>query len=562
MKRQFWLFIALVLLTVYPISAHYVFAQNFNVNVSELSIKLIGDLDGNNEINAGDYTYLRKYLLGIINNLPVEDKLFAADLNGDNLINSADYTLMRRLLLGIISVFPKEQITQTPSPSSPQTLNPNTDWTQIQLSTDSRIIYVSSSIGNDDNDGLSIESPVKTLNRASALMRDGFPDHMLLKRGDVWKDESLGRFKSGRSEIEPMVISYYGDDGDRPLIKCSKNFIDHGGKVFNNFALIGLELVGYKMNPQDLEYDANAKHPNIRLVGGGDNILLEDCKLQYMEIIVQGYSGNIYRNFKLRRNIITDVYAHGTTTINSDRPSGIFATKTDGLLIEENVFDHNGWNADIPDAHANMYNHNMYLSVDNVGNKVVVRGNIVTRGSSHGIHGRPGGLYEDNLIAFNAISLQMGYKGTPLKSGTFAIARDNVILNGRLMDPNDTKWPRTAALWGLHYDDLGDGDVIVERNIVANRRDSGVNDGIQNYAGVKYINNIQYNWGSGIGDMSDPSWLEPGRSIGDYYGSLGKTPTFEAFIESVRNRGLKEWPQEYTSYAVNDYIRAGFNLNN
>lgn len=436
----------------------------------------------------------------------------------------------------------------------------NEGWTLIQPSADSRIVYVSSSTGNDTNDGLSPDKAVKTLARANSLMRNGYPDHMLLKRGDLWKDESLGGFKSGRSEKERMLISYYGTSGKRPLVKCSSNFIDHGGKVYGNFAVVGLELVGYKMDPKDPGYDLAAKHPNIRLVGGGDNILLEDCKIQYMEIVVQGYNGNTYGNFKLRRNIITDVYAHGTTTGNSSRPSGIYAENTDGLLIEENVFDHNGWHSDIPDANANMYNHNLYIQTNNVGNKVVVRGNIITRGSSHGIHGRPGGLYEDNLLALNACSLSIGYKEVALKAGTFAIVKDNVILAGRLMDPTDSSWPRTTAVWGLPLDNLGEGTVTIERNIVANRRDNGTNTGIFKFADVKYSDNIQYNWGGGLGDMNDPSWPDPTRSIASYHGSIGKTPSFEAFIEVARNRALNEWPKEYSALAVNEYIREGFNL--
>ncbi|TYQ18410.1 UNVERIFIED_CONTAM: hypothetical protein Cloal_0842 [Acetivibrio alkalicellulosi] len=557
MTKKIFILFALVVLINSLMLTTGILAESSDIKTTTMSTKpLIGDIDGNGYINSTDLVYMRRYLLEIIKELPVEDKLWVADLNGDNLIDSIDYILLRRRVLNIISVFPKEQITPPPA----ITPDPDEGWTVINPASDSRIIYVSSSTGNDSNDGLSPDSPVETLTRASALMRDGYPDHMLLKRGDVWKDQPLGRFKSGRSESEPMVISYYGESGNRPLIKCSNNFIDHAGRVFGNFALIGLELVGYRMDPKDSDYDPSAKHPIIRLVGGGDNILIEDCKLKFMEIVVQGYDGNIYRNFKLRRNIIIDVYSHGTTTNNSIRPSGIYASNTDGLLIEENVFDHNGWNADIPEANANMYNHNIYLQVSNVGNKVVVRGNIITRGSSHGIHGRPGGLYEDNLLVLNAISLQLGYKGSPLKAGTFAIARNNVILNGRLMDPNDSAWPRTRALWGIHFDDIGDGDVRIERNIVANRRDNGVNNGIKSSTEVKYINNIQYNWGGGIGDMTDTSWPDPDRSIESYHGSLGKTPTFEAFIDVVRNRGLKEWPLEYTAYAVNEYIRQGFDL--
>src|SRR5579872_362178 len=48
------------------------------------------------------------------------------------------------------------------------------------------IYYVSSSAGNDANDGLSPATAVKTIAKGRSLMRDGFPDWLLLNRGDVW----------------------------------------------------------------------------------------------------------------------------------------------------------------------------------------------------------------------------------------------------------------------------------------------------------------------------------------------------------------------------------------
>ena len=40
--------------------------------------------------------------------------------------------------------------------------------------------------------------------------------------------------------------------------------------------------------------------------------------------------------------------------------------------------------------------------------------------------------------------------------------------------------------------------------------------------------------------------------------SLGKEPTFEAFLAEVRTQSKANWRREYTTRAVNDYIREGF----
>lgn len=92
-------------------------------------------------------------------------------------------------------------------------------WTILKPSADSKIIYVSSSEGNDSNSGKSPENPVATIGKAKELIRDGYPDHILLKRGDEWiLNEGLGAFYSGRSAVEPLVVGYYGESGDRPLL--------------------------------------------------------------------------------------------------------------------------------------------------------------------------------------------------------------------------------------------------------------------------------------------------------------------------------------------------------
>ena len=66
-------------------------------------------------------------------------------------------------------------------------------------------IYVSSSIGNDANDGLSEEKPVKTVKRALELVSSG--GAMLFKRGDIWRE----RFSLKNN----ITMTAYGE-GDKP----------------------------------------------------------------------------------------------------------------------------------------------------------------------------------------------------------------------------------------------------------------------------------------------------------------------------------------------------------
>ncbi|HZN68684.1 MAG TPA: hypothetical protein VFB66_25615, partial [Tepidisphaeraceae bacterium] len=64
-------------------------------------------------------------------------------------------------------------------------------FTAITPSANTRVVYVSSSLGDDAFDGMSPERPVRSIARGASLVRSGSPDWMLLNRGDVWH-ETLG----------------------------------------------------------------------------------------------------------------------------------------------------------------------------------------------------------------------------------------------------------------------------------------------------------------------------------------------------------------------------------
>jgi expansin (peptidoglycan-binding protein) len=80
---------------------------------------LVGDVNGDNNINSFDYALMRSFLLGKIDDFPVQDGMWSADTNGDEEINSIDFGLIRKYILGMIDVFPK-----TVSPTSTQIISP------------------------------------------------------------------------------------------------------------------------------------------------------------------------------------------------------------------------------------------------------------------------------------------------------------------------------------------------------------------------------------------------------------------------------------------------------
>ncbi|HEX4125451.1 MAG TPA: hypothetical protein VHY37_12040, partial [Tepidisphaeraceae bacterium] len=85
---------------------------------------------------------------------------------------------------------------------------------------EARIIYVSSSAGDDANDGLTPATPVQSITRGQQLVRDSSPDWLLLKRGDRWQVGLDDWHKRGRSAEQPMIIGAYGT-GPRPVMKSA-----------------------------------------------------------------------------------------------------------------------------------------------------------------------------------------------------------------------------------------------------------------------------------------------------------------------------------------------------
>jgi hypothetical protein len=315
---------------------------------------------------------------------------------------------------------------------SPNTQDRQDGWTVFEASPDSRLVYVSSSTGDDGRDGSSPDQAVLTLARGMDLVRDGQHDFLLLRRGDAFRDVSFGRFKSGLDGDRRLVVASFGDSTERPRLEVSSHALNHDGHPRSYLAFVGLEINSYTMDPDHPSYSGDNVSGGFRLVGSGDDILIEDCRFQYCELVVQSYGGDQYRNVEVRRNIISTNYAHGTCPSNNAiRPSGMYSSHVDGLSIVENLWDHNGWNEDVATACATMYNHNMYLSG---GHQLVVRGNLILRASSMGIKMRSDStgdfndiLIEDNLFIEGEIGLGIGGNTSEPLRFVDVVVRNNVF---------------------------------------------------------------------------------------------------------------------------------------
>jgi hypothetical protein len=363
-------------------------------------------------------------------------------------------------------------------------------WTTLEPAADTRRVHVSSSTGNDANDGLTVRSPKATIRAALAMLRDGHPDWLLIKRGDEFPD-GLGDWEySGRSATEPMVVTTFGTEGERPVFHCrSGDGLAVHKKPVHDVAFVGLHLVAHSR-----DRDAYG----VSLLAPCTRVLIEDCKIErfFTNLRFQGWGGT-HHDLKLRRSVVIDAF-----TLADSHAQGIYVEEVQGCLIEECLFDHNGWQSDVPRAKATKFRHNIYIQGNT--SDVVIRGNIIARGGSHGLQARSGGDIRNNLFLGNAINLLIGLDIKNNGAVTASVI-GNVILDGRNISDDE---PRG---WAAQFQCLAGGEIAY--NVAAHQTsgtlprsfefDSTRGVGVRN---VDFHHNVAYGWGAPltlVGDRFD-----------------------------------------------------------
>ena len=467
-----------------------------------------------------------------------------------------------------------------------------TGFTVVAPSADTRTIYVAAD-GNDANNGTTESSPVQSMNRARDLVRNGFPDHIRFKAGDTF-NYGLGVFnKSGRSAEEPMLIVVYGE-GDRPRFNVSGDnflfFLDNNRSI-NNIFVQGLHAEAVSRNPNRAGFIVNNDerpdevHQQTGVFGLGDisNVVIEDCVLDWFKdgMVFQGKPNDNepIRNLTLRRNIVTNSYS----VSSRGHSQGLYAEYVFGLTIEENLFDHNGWNDDVEGGQRTKFNHNVYIQYS--ATDVTLSNNVFSRGASHGAQVRPGGQVINNLFVRNALA-------------TFVARSESLVAHNVILQADDISAENPRG-YGIEVFPGPDTKVI--NNVLSTRIGTafwaepiGLNQDRNNltqYEGptrVELTDNKIFRWpiehgtvrpirmtipgavvvesrnaidiASGSGLDTDPAWIDPTRNVERYMELIGRPPTLEAFCAAAAARPRGQWLPELTSSAVNTYVRAGFEV--
>jgi hypothetical protein len=374
------------------------------------------------------------------------------------------------------------------------------------------MVFVSSSLGDDANDGLSPHRPLKTIAEGLALLRNNRSDWLLLKRGDVWYEPigTIGsnKLKNGRSAEQPTLIASYGASGARPLLKLGNHRAGlsigvNRPHAVENMALVGIHFYDEQGDPSSAEFvrDRTKRCAGISWISPGKNFLVEDCRFQYLSGgAIQGKSPSreklaeeSLKNVRIRRCVADHAWS------DSGHCQGFFFHKVDGLLLEENVLDHNGYCIETGDL-PTWFNHNVYITID--CDNVIARGNIVARGSTTGIYCRTNGVLEDNLCLDNSPSLNLGRIAKFRPGGVTGRVTGNVVIAG--LSRHSRRQGDVGGGPAIEVGNVNYQGAVVERNIVigsGGERSAAfvLSAGGVGLHNVTVQNNISYGWPGFIG---------------------------------------------------------------
>ncbi|WP_417498674.1 hypothetical protein [Methylophaga sp.] len=279
-------------------------------------------------------------------------------------------------------------------------------WSIITPDTETRIVYVSSTEGNDSLARPYLSAEVsdpfnpsgihayRTIKAAYSQLRNGKPDWILFKKGDTFELKDTIWLKSGKSEDAHLVFGAYGSvNGKRPIIDSGLEGAIKGTKDRSFVTVTGIEFYASKRDPQSNNFvgwstDVGKPKAFTNIAGNGiKGLHLENNRFNFysVAISISSSGGSIIQNIVIRRNEIMNSYS------TKGHSQGIFMAQTDRVLIEENVFDHNGWYQQRPsnvpinttkNGYATYFNHNVYIGDST---NLVIEKNLSSRSSSIGM---------------------------------------------------------------------------------------------------------------------------------------------------------------------------------
>ncbi len=368
-------------------------------------------------------------------------------------------------------------------------------WSILDVTNVTKIIYVSSS-GNDATGETYSSSdveigntpilptgnirPFQTISAAYNQVVDGEAAWILLRRGDTFF-ESLDIRKNGNSLNMPLVYASYGTSNQPPLLKTgANNGIIACCRSRRHIWIIGLSFYAHTRNPNDADYidatDADGFNFYASANETIENILIEGCTFNfYRSNVMQANPNGNIGNIRFRRNVIRNNYS------TQSHSQGFYTSNIkNGILLEDNIFDHNGWftksyDGTSTNGQATIFNHNTYFYHTE---HAILKGNTFHRPSSIGnkwatneVSGVNDVTIENNFYNDCEVAISMGGNDDdePYRFRNISI-KDNVITSSGLSQQTN----RTLG-WNIGINDWDNGEVT--KNLILNQTNTSVDNG-------------------------------------------------------------------------------------
>lgn len=177
----------------------------------------------------------------------------------------------------------------------------------------------------------------------------------------------------------------------------------------------------------------------IRIFNG--SAWIRDCSVTNFRLGITAEGANNERGglLKIERCRIYDNYSPKRQFAH-----GIYCGNVQQVIITDSVLDRNGWSP--KGARSTIFNHNVYVRGD--CGPVTATGNLFSRGSSHGLQARSGGVIEGNLFLENPIALSFGHvngEGPICAGGVTGAVKDNIFIGGGEIDGTARGWALDVA---------------------------------------------------------------------------------------------------------------------
>ncbi|WP_207101618.1 right-handed parallel beta-helix repeat-containing protein [Paracoccus shandongensis] len=387
---------------------------------------------------------------------------------------------------------------------------------------------------------------------------------LLFERGYQYDGTTrlITRGTNGESPLNPVFIGAYGEGTDP--------------KITNAVQL----------------YQEDSKHVVLQGVDITSAMVLQGGNLLFDRITVSGEGGLNIQNaagFTLLDSDITDVTRKSPVSADAiwqphiNRMAGAYIANSDGVLLKDNLFDHNGWGEGYdPNLSSkapqppSMYSQNLYLQADNLD--VTLRDNITMRGASFGAQVRSGGFVEGNSFIDNNAALNfMGgsYEGAG-HVGNYTLLLDNLVTSaghkrvshseGGLSIGVDGGGSTQSAYVGnivAHLADPNNAKEIAAKSVLHYAFSAGKN--------VAYDDTIVYNW-TKAGDTNPDNatrnvdGLSKGvldqTTIQNFTAQMlgTKTATIADLANHLRAQAAGKLDHVVDADVINAFFRKGFGL--